>query len=143
MLDDSITINDYNYNNNNQKERKSPNNNKHLISHTQIIKSKNDKMTYDENIEDVSSNNLKNEVRFQFNPLLGQKNRRISRTTFGKNVAKKIKKVTLDNPFISIVNVESFKDYNLKMTYNEYESIPDINKTNRACPCKNPICSIF
>jgi hypothetical protein len=141
MLDDTITINDYN--NNNQKEIKSPNNNKRLLSHTQIIKSKNEKMTYDENMEDVSSNNLKNEVRFQFNPLLGPNKRRISKTTFGKNISKKIKKVTLDNPFISIVNVESFKDYNLKMTYNEYESIPDINKTNRACPCKNPICLIF
>ena len=51
MLDDTITINDYN--NNNQKEIKSPNNNKRLLSHTQIIKSKNEKMTYDENMEDV------------------------------------------------------------------------------------------
>ena len=142
MLDNSVTVNDYN--NNNQNEIKSPINNKHLISHSQIIKLKNEKTTYDENAEDVSSINLKNEVKFQFNPLFGQNKRRISKTTFNKNnISKKIKKVTIDDPFISIVNVESFKDFNLKMTYNEYESIPDVNKTNRACPCKNPICFIF
>ena len=85
-------------------------------------------------------------MKLNFNLILylGKKKRRISKTTFNKNnISKKIKKVTIDDPFISIVNVESFKDFNLKMTYNEYESIPDVNKTNRACPCKNPICFIF
>ena len=71
MLDNNVRVNDYN--NNNQNEIKSPINNKHLIYHTQIIKLKNEKMAYNRNTEDVFLINLKNEVKFQFNLLFGQK----------------------------------------------------------------------
>ena len=95
-----------------------------------------------DNLEDISSNDSKLEAKFNLLDI-PQKNR-MSKSTLSKNlISKKIKKVTLDNPFISIVNIESYKDFNLKMTYNEYESISDINQTSRSCPCIKPICSIF
>ena len=79
-----------------------------------------------------------------FIPKLENSKRRISKTTYGpKKFSKKIKKVTIDNPFITIVPIESYKEYNLKMTYNEYESIPDVNQVKPTCPCNKPLCSIY
>ena len=66
----------------------------------------------------------------------------MSKTTFGqKKFYKKIKRVTIDNPFISVVPIESYKEYNFKMTYSE--SIPETNKVNKSCPCNKPLCSIY
>ncbi len=79
-----------------------------------------------------------------FIPKLENSKRRISKTTYGpKKICKKIKKVTIDNPFITIVPIESYKEYNLKMTYSEYESIPDTQQRDNNCPCKKPLCSIL
>ena len=95
------------------------------------------------NIHDSSSNYLKQNHLGKLFPLgpSDQEKRRISRTTFKKN--KLLKKVTFDNPFILIVPIESYKEYNLKMTYSEYESVPDSNKYDSICPCKKSLCSIF
>ena len=55
---------------------------------------------------------------------------------------KKKKNVSLAIPFINVVNIESYKDYNLKMTYNEYENITTINTNYKICKCKN-LCIII
>ena len=54
---------------------------------------------------------------------------------------KKKKNVSLAIPFINIVNIESYKNYNLKMTYNEYENIIQVDET-KTCKCKK-LCIIF
>ena len=55
---------------------------------------------------------------------------------------KKKKNVSLAIPFINVVNIESYKDYNLKMTYNEYENITTINTNYKICNYKN-LCIII
>ena len=111
-------------------------------SHLKVFLKYNSLNVKKDNLEDISSNDSKLEAKFNLLDI-PQKNR-MSKSTLSKNlISKKIKKVTLDNPFISIVNIESYKDFNLKMTYNEYESVSDINQTSRSCPCIKPICSIF
>ena len=108
------------------------------------IKTEEENTNVQENIQDISSNNLKqNNINKLFPPENKQK-RRISKTTFGqKKYYKNIKRVTIDNPFISIVPIESYKEYNLKMTYSEYESVPDTQQRDNNCPCKKPLCSIL
>ena len=97
-----------------------------------------------ENIQDVSSNNLKNNQTNKLFPIEDNRKRRKSKTTLGpKKFYKNIKRVTIDNPFISVVPIESYKKYNLKMTYSEYESVPDSNKIGSICPCQKPLCYIF
>ena len=77
-------------------------------------------------------------------PIEDNRKRRKSKTTLGpKKFYKNIKRVTIDNPFISVVPIESYKEYNLKMTYSEYESVPDSNKIGSICPCQKPLCYIF
>ena len=108
------------------------------------IKTEEENTNVQENIQDISSNYLKqNNINKLFPPENKQK-RRISKTTFGqKKYYKNIKRVTIDNPFISIVPIESYKEYNLKMTYSEYESVPDTQQRDNNCPCKKPLCSIL
>ncbi len=97
-----------------------------------------------ENIQDISTNYLKQNNLNKLFPPENNKKRRLSKTTFGqKKYYKNIKRVTIDNPFISIVPIESYKEYNLKMTYSEYESIPDTQQRDNNCPCKKPLCSIL
>ena len=82
-----------------------------------------------ENIQDVSSNNLKNNQVNKLFPIEDNRKRRKSKTTLGpKKFYKNNKRVTIDNPFIYVVPIESYKEYNLKMMYSEYESVPDSNK---------------
>ena len=108
------------------------------------VKTEEENTNVQENIQDISSNYLKqNNLNKLFAPENKQK-RRISKTTFGqKKYYKNIKRVTIDNPFISIVPIESYKEYNLKMTYSEYESVPDTQQRDNNCPCKKPLCSIL
>ena len=56
---------------------------------------------------------------------------------------KKMKKVKIDNPFISVVLVESYKDSNLKMTYNEYETNTNVTGINNKSCCKMKLCLLF
>ena len=107
---------------------------KNQIDNPTIIKTDENYTNDKEALHDSSSIYLKQtkiENKF-FNPILENSKRRISKTTYGiKKFSKKIKKVTIDNPFITIVPIESYKEYNLKMTYNEYESIPDVNPNKK------------
>ena len=128
------------------------NNNEQILSqvyknHMDIpsnIKTEEENTNVQENIQDISSNYLKQNQQGKLFPLEDLKKRRMSKTTFGqKKFYKKIKRVTIDNPFISVVPIESYKEYNLKMTYSEYESIPETNNVNKSCPCNKPLCFIF
>ena len=108
------------------------------------VKTEEENTNVQENIQDISSNNLKQNNINKLFPPENNKKRRISKTTFGqKKYYKIIKRVTIDNPFISIVPIESYKEYNLKMTYSEYESVPDTQQRDNNCPCKKPLCSIL
>ena len=126
------------------------NNNEQILSqvyknHLDIpsnIKTEEENTNVQENIQDISSNYLKQNQQGKLFPLEDLKKRRMSKTTFGqKKFYKKIKRVTIDNPFISVVPIESYKEYNFKMTYSE--SIPETNKVNKSCPCNKPLCSIY
>ena len=126
------------------------NNNEQILSqvyknHLDIpsnIKTEEENTNVQENIQDISSNYLKKNQQGKLFPLEDLKKRRMSKTTFGqKKFYKKIKRVTIDNPFISVVPIESYKEYNFKMTYSE--SIPETNKVNKSCPCNKPLCSIY
>ena len=126
------------------------NNNEQILSqvyknHLDIpsnIKTEEENTNVQENIQDISSNYLKQNQQGKLFPLEDLKKRRMSKTTFGqKKFYKKIKRVTIDNPFISVVPIESYKEYNFKMTYSE--SIPETNKVNKSCPCNKPLCFIF
>ena len=118
---------------------------KNPIDNPIIIKTDDNYTNDKEIIHDSSGIYLKQtkiENKF-FNPILENSKRRISKTTYGiKKFCKKIKKVTIDEPFTSIVPIESYKEYNLKMTYNEF---PNINpeQQNKSCPCNKKICSIY
>ncbi len=108
------------------------------------IKTEEENTNVQENIQDISSNYLKQNNLNKLFPPENKQKRRISKTTFGqKKYYKNIKRVTIDNPFISIVPIESYKEYNLKMTYSEYESVPDTQQRDNNCPCKKPLCSIL
>ena len=126
------------------------NNNEQILSqvyknHLDIpsnIKTEEENTNVQENIQDISSNYLKQNQQGKLFPLEDLKKRRMSKTTSGqKKFYKKIKRVTIDNPFISVVPIESYKEYNFKMTYSE--SIPETNKVNKSCPCNKPLCSIY
>jgi hypothetical protein len=128
------------------------NNNEQIVSqiyknHMDIpsnIKTEEENTNVQENIQDISSNYLKQNNLNKLFPPENKQKRRISKTTFGqKKYYKNIKRVTIDNPFISIVPIESYKEYNLKMTYSEYESVPDTQQRDNNCPCKKPLCSIL
>ena len=128
------------------------NNNEQIVSqiyknHMDIpsnIKTEEENTNVQENIQDISSNYLKHNQLGKLFPPEDIRKRRMSKTTFGqKKFYKKIKRVTIDNPFISVVPIESYKEYNLKMTYSEYESIPETNNVNKSCPCNKPLCFIF
>ncbi len=128
------------------------NNNEQIVSqiyknHMDIpsnIKTEEENTNVQENIQDISSNYLKQNNLNKLFPPENNKKRRLSKTTFGqKKYYKNIKRVTIDNPFISIVPIESYKEYNLKMTYSEYESVPDTQQRDNNCPCKKPLCSIL
>lgn len=119
-------------------------------SKSTLINKFNKKKKYEEemtihDILEASINPLKGKVYHSF--LSKNKNSILSsfniKKKFHVKKKKKKKNVTLAIPFINIVDIESYKTYNLKMTYNEYESISDINQTSRSCPCIKPICSIF
>ena len=108
------------------------------------VKTEEENTNVQENIQDISSNYLKQNNLNKLFPPENKQKRRISKTTFGqKKYYKNIKRVTIDNPFISIVPIESYKEYNLKMTYSEYESVPDTQQRDNNCPCKKPLCSIL
>ncbi len=128
------------------------NNNEQILSqvyknHLDIpsnIKTEEENTNVQENIQDISSNYLKQNQQGKLFPLEDLKKRRMSKTTFGqKKFYKKIKRVTIDNPFISVVPIESYKEYNFKMTYSDGGSIPETNKVNKSCPCNKPLCSIY
>ena len=129
------------------------NNNENIISkiyknHLDIpsnIKTEEENSNVQENMQDKSSNYLKPNQQSKLFPSDDAKKRRISKTTFGqKKFYKKIKRVTIDKPFISVVPIESYKEYNLKMTYSEYESNPDKTiPVNKGCPCNKSLCSIY
>ena len=128
------------------------NNNEQIVSqiyknHMDIpsnIKTEEENTNVQENIQDISSNYLKQNQQGKLFPPEDLKKRRMSKTTFGqKKFYKKIKRVTIDNPFISVVPIESYKEYNLKVTYSESVPIPDTNKVNKSCPCNKSLCSIY
>jgi hypothetical protein len=118
---------------------------KNQIDNPTIIKTDENYTNDKEALHDSSSYYLKKtQIENKFFIPLKNSTRRISKTTYGpKKICKKIKKVTIDNPFITIVPIESYKEYNLKMTYNDYESVPDVNQVKKTCPCNKQICSIF
>ncbi len=128
------------------------NNNEQIVSqiyknHMDIpsnIKTEEENTNVQENIQDISSNYLKQNQQGKLFPLEDLKKRRMSKTTFGqKKFYKKIKRVTIDNPFISVVPIESYKEYNFKMTYIDIDANPAPNNVNKSCPCNKPLCSIY
>ncbi len=113
-------------------------------SKSTLINKFNKKKKYEEemtihDILEASINPLKGKVYHSF--LSKNKNSILSsfniKKKFHVKKKKKKKNVTLAIPFINIVNIESYKTYNLKMTYNEYENIATINPNFKTCKCKN------
>ena len=95
-------------------------------------------------ILEASINPLKGKI---YNSILSKNQTSIissfnSKKKFHFKKKKKKKNVSLAIPFINVVNIESYKDYNLKMTYNEYENITTINTNYKICNCKN-LCIII
>ncbi len=95
----------------------------------------------------LSSNLLNPEGKLTQIDKLKNGKKGISRSSLKKNninqTIKKMKKVKIDNPFISVVLVESYKDSNLKMTYNEYETNTNETGVNNKSCCKMKLCLLF
>lgn len=110
-----------------------------------IIKEEENTINMQEN-QNISSNFLiQNEPKCF--PIKIPNKKVLNKTALDKNkILKNYKKVTLNTPFISVILVESYKDCNLKMTYNEYD-YPEIEvivgNNKKFCPCKRKLCLIF
>ena len=119
---------------------------KNNIFSPELIKEE-DNTTNMQESHNISSNLFNPEGKLMSIDKLKNGNKVINRrTSFKKNnnnqTIKKIKKVKIDNPFISVVLVESYKDSNLKMTYNEYEANNETDVNNKNC-CKKKLCLLF
>ena len=59
--------------------------------------------------------------------------------TLNRSKSKRKKYVRFRDPFIDYVNIESLKEFNLKMTYIEYDDSPEILSIETTCCKKNCI----
>ena len=120
---------------------------KNNIFSPELIKEE-DNTTNMQESHNISSNLFNPEGKLMSIDKLKNGNKVINRRTSFKNnnnnqTIKKIKKVKIDNPFISVVLVESYKDCNLKMTYNEYEQNNNETLLNKNTCCKKKFCLLF
>ena len=110
---------------------------KNNIFSPELIKEE-DNTTNMQESHNISSNLFNPEGKLMSIDKLKNGNKVINRrTSFKKNnnnqTIKKIKKVKIDNPFISVVLVES---------YNEYEANNETDVNNKNC-CKKKLCLLF
>ena len=63
--------------------------------------------------------------------------------TPNKKKRKKKKKVKFKDPFLDFVNVESLKEFNLRMTYIEYDDEQEVLSFHKECCSRLSKCCIF
>jgi hypothetical protein len=107
---------------------------------------KDEDTTNNQESHNISCNFFNGEPKLiQFDKLKNE-NKTISKSSIKKTINQtpsKNKKVIFNNPFISVVLVESYKDCNLKMTYKEYEQNNNETVLNKNTCCKKKFCLLF
>lgn len=100
-----------------------------------------------EPIADYSSQNtIQNPQNSIFDKLFVNKNNFIEKNdlnSLNKQHLHKKKKVKFKDPFLDFVNVESLKEFNLKMTYIEYIDEEEVNSFHKECCNKFKHCDLI